>query len=164
MTRSTKGDPPGRGRTALLNRSTAPYRVEGGSGVGVRVGGTVVLGLSGCGYPLTQWVGSRWGRPGAAMVASVCVGLAIRDGSMTAYGIPNASARFRRTAVARVGCRRRGLRGRGEPAPQIVVGCPNDRAKGRQCRHSAAHSGCHLVGLHTLRLGIYLRPDQGRGA
>jgi hypothetical protein len=49
--------------------------------------GAVVLGLSACGYPLTQLVIRRWGVRGAAITESVCAGLVIRDASMVASGV-----------------------------------------------------------------------------
>ena len=59
--------------------------------------GSVVLGLSACGYPLTQVVVRRWGVRGAAVAESVCAGLAIRDASMVASGVPG---RLRRVPAA----------------------------------------------------------------
>jgi hypothetical protein len=50
--------------------------------------GAIVLGLSARGYPLTQFVVRRWGVRGAAVAESVSVGLAIRDASMVASGVP----------------------------------------------------------------------------
>jgi hypothetical protein len=52
-----------------------------------RATGVVVLGLSACGYPLTQLVIRRWAR-GAAIAECACAGLAIRDASMIASGVP----------------------------------------------------------------------------
>ena len=53
-----------------------------------RAVGAVVLGLSACGYPLTQLVIRRWGVLGAAVAECACAGLAIRDASMVAAGVP----------------------------------------------------------------------------
>ena len=49
--------------------------------------GAVVLGLSACGYPLTQLVVRRGGVRGAALAELVCGGLAVRDASMVASGV-----------------------------------------------------------------------------
>ena len=51
--------------------------------------GAIVLGLSACGYPLTQLAVRRWGVRGVAVAESVCAGLAIRDASMVASGVPD---------------------------------------------------------------------------
>ena len=59
--------------------------------------GSIVLGLSACGYPLTQLVVRRWGVRGAAVAECVCAGLAIRDASMVASGVPG---RLRRLPAA----------------------------------------------------------------
>ena len=59
-----------------------------------RTTGSIVLGLSACGYPLTQLVIRRWGARGAAAAECVCAGLAIRDGSMVAGGVPGRLRRF----------------------------------------------------------------------
>ncbi len=125
--------------------------------------GAVVLGLSACGYPITQFVVRRWGRRGAAVTESVCVGLAIRDASMVAGGVP---ARLRRVPAvllqlelaAGVLASLAGLRpllGAG-PAGQAAA----DRAdRADQARRVAIAT---LFALHTIRFAIYLRPDQGR--
>ena len=62
-----------------------------------RTVGALVLGLSACGYPLTQLVVRRWGVRGAAAAESVCVGLAARDAAMVAGGVPG---RLRRVPAA----------------------------------------------------------------
>ena len=59
--------------------------------------GSIVFGLSACGYPLTQLVIRRWGMRGAAAAECVCAGLAIRDASMVASGAPG---RLRRLPAA----------------------------------------------------------------
>jgi hypothetical protein len=53
-----------------------------------RTAGSIILGLSACGYPLTQLAVRRWGMRGAAVAEAVCAGLAIRDASMVATGVP----------------------------------------------------------------------------
>jgi hypothetical protein len=50
--------------------------------------GTIVLGLSACGYPLTQAVTRRWGARGQVLVEAVCAGLVVRDTAMIAAGVP----------------------------------------------------------------------------
>jgi hypothetical protein len=50
--------------------------------------GNIVLGLSACGYPLTQFAVRRCGMRGAAAAEAVYAGLAIRDASMVASGVP----------------------------------------------------------------------------
>jgi hypothetical protein len=49
-----------------------------------RTAGIAVLGLSACGYPLTQCAVRRWGVRGAAVAEAVCAGLAIRDAPLLA--------------------------------------------------------------------------------
>ena len=141
-----------------------------------RTVGALVLGLSACGYPLTQLVVRRWGVRGAAVAESVCVGLAIRDAAMVASGVP---ARLRRVPAAllhlelavgvvaslaglpplRAGLRplRAGLRPlrggppAGQPAP----------ARGRAADNVRRAAVAALFALHTVRFAIYLRPDRG---
>lgn len=66
-----------------------------GADVMKRAIGCVVLGLSACGYPLTQLVIRRWGVRGAAVAECVCAGLAIRDASIVAIGVPGRLRSFR---------------------------------------------------------------------
>ncbi len=127
--------------------------------------GAVVLGLSACGYPLTQFVVRRWGVRGAAVAESVCAGLAIRDASMVAGGVPG---RLRRVPAALL---------RLELAAGVVASLAglgpllSARSAGRaaSARTAAADSVrraavATLFAVHTIRFGIYLRPDQGRRA
>ena len=51
--------------------------------------GRAVLVLSGLGFPLTQQVIRRFGRPGAVVVQTVCGGLLVRDVAMIAAGVPD---------------------------------------------------------------------------
>ena len=130
-----------------------------------RVLGGIVLGLSACGYPLTQLMVRRWGVRGAAVAESVCVGLAIRDASMVASGVPD---RLRRVpavllrlelAVGVVAC----LAG----LPPLLTARPAGRAasEGPGLPDIARRAGvATLFAVHTVRFGIYLRPDQGRRA
>ena len=125
--------------------------------------GTVLLGLSACGYPLTQFVVRRWGRPGAAVVESVCVGLAIRDASMIAAGVPKrlrtipAALLFLELAAAVVA-----TAAGGSPLLRSSSGqqaTPPTRGNAGNVERAAVAT---LFALHTVRFGIYLRPDQGR--
>ncbi len=125
----------------------------------------IVLGLSACGYPLTQLVIRRWGVRGAAVAESVCVGLAIRDASMVASGVPQ---RLRRLPAVLL---------RLELAVGVVASLagmpPLLTARSADCESSAPIRAADatrraavatLFALHTVRFGIYLRPDRGRRA
>ncbi len=102
-----------------------------------RAAGAIVLGLSACGYPLTQFVVRRWGMRGAAVAESVSVGLAIRDASMVASGIPG---RLRRVPAALLGL-------------ELVAGVVVSLAP-----PPAAHQGSRAVGLGAGAEGLWLRP------
>jgi len=125
--------------------------------------GSVVLGLSACGYPLTQLVIRRWGVRGAAVVECVCAGLAIRDASMVAGGVPGRLRRFpaallRLELAVGVVALLAGLppllsaRSAGRPAP-------GGACAAETVRRAAVAT---LFAVHTIRFGIYLRPDRGR--
>jgi hypothetical protein len=127
--------------------------------------GAVVLGLSACGYPLTQLVVRRWGVKGAVVAECVCAGLAIRDAAMVASGVPDrlrtvpATLLRMELAVGTVASLA-GLR-------LLVSAESPDQAV--SARTSAADdvwstAVAALFALHTIRFGIYLRPDQGRRA
>jgi hypothetical protein len=128
-----------------------------------RVTGVIVVGLSGCGYPLTQLVVRRRGVRGAAAAQCVCAGLVTRDAPMVAGGVPG---RLRRVPAglsfpelgAGVAASLAGL-------PPLLSAQPADRAG--SARISAADNVRRaavavLFAIHTVRFGIYLRPDQGR--
>jgi len=126
-----------------------------------RTTGAVVLGLSACGYPLTQLVIRRWGVRGAVFTESVCAGLAVRDASMVAGGVPG---RLRRVPAVLL---------RLELAAGIaaslagLVPLLRARPAGRGAEIAAAENMrraavAALFTLHTIRFAIYLRPDQGR--
>ena len=136
---------------------------EDGLDVMRRTVGVIVLGLSACGYPLTQFVVRRWGVRGAAVAESVCVGLAIRDASMVASGVPG---RLRRVPAVLL---------RLELAAGVVASLagllPLLSARSADQATSAGTCAADTVGraavatlfaVHTIRFGIYLRPDQGR--
>ena len=125
--------------------------------------GPIVLGLSACGYPLTQFVIRRWGVRGAAVVESVCLGLAIRDASMVASGVPGRLRRIPATLLrlelaAGIVATLAGLR-------LLLSGRSADRAAlgtagaADSVRRAAVAT---LFAMHTVRFGIYLRPDRGR--
>ena len=130
-----------------------------------RLVGRIVLGLSACGYPLTQMVIRRLGVGGAAVAESVCVGLAIRDASMVASGAPK---RLRRLPAVLL---------RLELAVGVVASLagmpPLLNARSADCESSRRIRAAEvarraavatLFAVHTVRFGIYLRPDQGRRA
>lgn len=130
--------------------------------MGARVG-QVVLVLSGSGFPLTQLAIRRFGRRGAVLAESVCLGLAVRDAAMIATGAP---ARLRRgpalllwlEIVAAVSAAVLGVRllvDSGAPARSDAPR-PDPLEVARRVAVGA------LFGLHTMQFRIYLRPDQGR--
>ncbi len=126
-----------------------------------RAAGALVLGLSACGYPLTQLVVRRWGVRGAAVAESVCVGLAIRDAAMVAGGVPGRlrpvpAALLRLELAVGVVASLAGL-------PPLLGGqpSPGPASAADDVRRAAVAA---LFALHTVRFGIYLRPDQGRRA
>jgi hypothetical protein len=124
--------------------------------------GSVVLGLSACGYLLTQLVIRRWGVRGAAVAECVCAGLAIRDASMVASGVPGRLRRFP-AALLRL-----------ELAVGVVASLAglhplvSARSAGRPAARACAVESVRraavatLFAVHTIRFGIYLRPDRGR--
>ncbi len=127
--------------------------------------GSLMLSLSGMGFPLTQLAIARLGRRGAFIVEGVAVGLLARDATMIASGVPRrlqplpglllrlelvaaAAAAllglrpaFGRTEVATAGWR---TTDRLEVARRVAVGA--------------------LFGLHSWRYRIYLTPGHGRRA
>ncbi len=124
--------------------------------------GKLVLGLSAAGYPLTQLAIRRFGRRGAVITESLCVGLAVRDAAMIAAGAPS---RLRRgpavllwlemaAAVAAAGL---GLR------LAVDKGAARRAATTRPDALEATRRAAvgTLFGLHTLRFWIYLQPDHG---
>jgi hypothetical protein len=125
-----------------------------------RAAGAVLLGLSACGYPLTQLAVRRWGVRGVAVAESVCAGLAVRDASMVASGVPG---RLRPVPAALL---------RLELAAgvlAVLAGLPLLLNMRRTSQQPPAWAGmawraatATLFAVHTVRFGIYLRPDQGR--
>ena len=122
-----------------------------------RVTGVIVLGLSACGYPLTQLVVRRGGVRGAAVAQCVCAGLVIRDASMVAGGVPG---RLRRVPAGLL------FLELGAGVVASLAGLPPaDRAgSARTCAADGVRRAAVAVlfAIHTVRFGIYLRPDQGR--
>jgi len=122
----------------------------------------LVLGLSACGYPLTQTVIRRGGVRGARFTEAVCVGLAVRDAAMIAGGAPQrlrpVPARLLWLELsAGVIASTTGLRLlRRAGAVEASASSP-DRLE--VARRAAVIT---LFGLHTIRFWIFLRPDQGR--
>jgi hypothetical protein len=128
-----------------------------------RVIGALVLGLSASGYPLTQLAVRRWGVRGAAIAECVCAGLAIRDAAMVAGGAPG---RLRKVPAALL------LLELGAGGVASLAGLPpllNAQPAGRaasvtKCAPDSVRRAAvaALFAIHTIRFGIYLRPDQGR--
>jgi hypothetical protein len=130
-----------------------------------RTVGSVVLFLSACGYPLIQLVVRRWGVRGALVAEAVCAGLAVRDATMVAAGVPGRlqpgpAALLRLELAAATAASLAGLgalvgaRSPGQGAPA--------RARDADVVRRAATAT--LFAVHTVRFAIYLRPDQGRRA
>jgi hypothetical protein len=125
--------------------------------------GSIVLGLSACGYPLTQLVIRRWGVRGAAVAECVCAGLAIRDASMMASGVPGRLRTFPALllrlelsvgVVASLAGLHPLLSARSADRPTAARACAAETV-----RRTAVAT---LFAMHTIRFGIYLRPDRGR--
>ncbi len=124
--------------------------------------GAVVLGLSACGYPLTQLAVRHGGMRGAAVAELACAGLAIRDASMVASGVPGRleaipAALLRLEAAVGVLASLAGLH-------PLLSG----RQDGRTASPSAGAADnlrrvavAALFALHTVRFAIYLSPGQG---
>ncbi len=124
--------------------------------------GAAVLGLSACGYPLTQFAVRRWGVRGAAVAECACAGLAFRDAWLVAGGVPEKlravpAALLRLELAAGAAASLAGLgpllgaRPAGRTAP----------AKARAADGVRRTAIAALFAVHTIRFAIYLRPDQG---
>lgn len=130
-----------------------------------RTVGRIVLGLSACGYPLTQLAIRRCGARGAAVAEAVCAGLAIRDASMMAAGVPGRlravpAALLRLELAAGIVASTAGLRPLLGTPPAASASSPRTDAADAVRRAAVAT----LFAVHTIRFGIYLRPGQGRRA
>ena len=123
--------------------------------------GAVVLGLSACGYPLTQLVIRRWGVRGAAITESVCAGLAVRDTSMVAAGVPG---RLRRVPAALLRLElAAGVTASLAGLVPLLSARPAGRGGGTAAAENVRRAAvAALFTMHTIRFGIYLRPDRGR--
>jgi hypothetical protein len=125
--------------------------------------GFVILGLSACGYPVTEIVLRRCGMPGAIAVETACVGLSIRDAVLVANGV---GKRLRRVPAALlylelavgIAASLAGLPSLRQQAAGDQPGMERPTGIERVRRLAVAT----LFGLHTIRFAIYLRPDQGR--
>ena len=128
-----------------------------------RAAGIIVLGLSACGYPLTQIVIRRWGIRGAAVAESVCIGLTVRDASLAASGVPGRlrpvpAALLRLELAAGLAASLAGLR------PLLNARAADGAAPASTCAADTTRQAAvaTLFALHTVRFAIYLRPGQGR--
>jgi hypothetical protein len=131
-----------------------------------RTVGCVALGLSACGYPITQLAIRRWGLRGAALAETVSAGLAIRDATMVAAGVPARlrtlpAVLLRVELMAAIAASLTGFqpfvaaRLADRPSPVTVSTVDG-------LRRAAVTA---LFAVHTVRFGIYLSPGQGsRGA
>jgi hydroxyacylglutathione hydrolase len=125
--------------------------------------GAVVLGLSACGYPLTQLVVRRGGVRGAALAELVCGGLVIRDASMVASGVTDRldtvpAALLRLETGVGVVASLAGLHPLLSARPGRRTASPGAGAADNLRRAAVAA----LFALHTVRFAIYLSPGQGR--
>jgi hypothetical protein len=105
----------------------------------------------------------RWGVRGAAVVECVCTGLAIRDASMVASGVPGRLRRFpaallRLELAASVVASLAGLH------PLLSARSADRLAPASACAADTVRRAAvaMLFAVHTVRFGIYLRPDRGR--
>jgi hydroxyacylglutathione hydrolase len=125
--------------------------------------GAVVLGLSACGYPLTQLAVRRGGLRGAALAELVCGGLAVRDASMLASGVTDRldtvpAALLRLETAVGVVASLAGLHPLLSARPDRRTASPGVGAADNLRRAAVAA----LFALHTVRFAIYLSPGQGR--
>ena len=128
-----------------------------------RAAGVILLGLSACGYPLTQNAIRRWGVRGAAVAESACIGLTVRDAAMAASGVPDRlrsipAALLRLELAAGLAASLAGLH------PLLHARLPDEAAPAGICTADTVRRAAvaTLFALHTVRFGIYLRPGQGR--
>lgn len=128
-----------------------------------RATGAVILGLSACGYPLTQLAVRGGGAPGAALAESICAGLAIRDASMVASGFPGRlrrvpAALLRLEVAVGVGASLAGLH------PLLSARRPGRTVSPRAgtADNVRRMTAAALFAVHTVRFAIYLSRGQGR--
>jgi hypothetical protein len=92
----------------------------------------------------------------------VCAGLAIRDASMVAGGVPG---RLRRLPAALLRLELVGVvASLAGLHPLLSPGLADRPAAARACAAETVRRAAvaTLFAVHTIRFGIYLRPDQGR--
>jgi hypothetical protein len=130
-----------------------------------RTVGSVVLGLSACGYPLTQLVIRRWGVRGTAVAGAACAALAVRDAAMMAAGVPG---RLRPVPAALLRLELAAATVASVAGLGVLIGArsPGQGSAARAGTSDAVRrvATATLFAVHTVRFGIYLRPDQGRRA
>ena len=119
--------------------------------------GTIALGLSACGYPLTQVLIRRWGLAGAAVAEAACTGLALRDGALLASGVTRS---LRRAPAVLLGLEFAAALAAAAAGSRPLLRVGQLRPDPLEITRRAAVAT--LFGLHTIRFWIYLQPDQGR--
>jgi hypothetical protein len=122
-----------------------------------------VLGLSACGYPLTQAAIRYGGARGAWLTEGACLGLLARDALIVASGAPR---RLRRLPALFLWLELAASLGASVSNLRLVAGHTPAPVQHRTDRLETLRraSVAALFGLHTLRFWIYLQPDQGRRA
>jgi hypothetical protein len=125
--------------------------------------GRAILAASASGYPLIQLVVCRFGRRGAIVAETVCVGLLVRDSAMIASGAPGRLRRLPAALLWLEWASAAAAVATGLPAA-IDVAAAADARQGKPAGVEAVRRGAlgALFGLHTVRFAIYLSPDQGR--
>lgn len=123
--------------------------------------GRAVLVLSAAGYPLTEAVIRRFGRPGGTVVAAVCLGLLARDTVLIGRGTPRMLRRVPSTLL----WLEAGTAAAAAASTLQLVGRPDafrDAGQGAPCPQAVRRSAvAALFVVHTVRFGIYLTPDHG---
>lgn len=123
--------------------------------------GRAVLVLSAAGYPLTEAVIRRYGRPGATAVAAICLGLLVRDAVLITRGAPRV---LRRTPAVLLWLEAAAAAGATASTVGLVLDedAVSGRLRGAPVREAVRRgSVVSLFALHTVRFGVYLKPDQG---
>lgn len=111
--------------------------------------------LSAAGYPICQYTLRRFGRTGSAVVESACLSLLARDATLLAHG----TTKILRTGPATLlwcECAAAAVAAAATAYPLVEGGHPAVPSRSQRVALAA------LFLLHTVRFGIYLRPDQGR--
>ena len=123
--------------------------------------GRAVLVLSAGGYPLTEAVIRRFGRPGVTVVAAVCAGLLARDTVLIVRGTPRV---LRRAPAALLWLEAGAAAGAAASTLRLLLDpdALSDAARAAPGRQAVRRgSVAALFALHTVRFGIYLTPDHG---